>query len=92
MSPYYMKIAYRTNIGVVIYLALAWVFGRLSWPLVGFAFVFWLLLPFSVIWSWPENRDPVWWRVLSLSQIKSVRIDGAVRQAWVELRCARRTE
>ena len=29
---------------------------------------------------------------LSLSQIKSVRIDGAVRQAQVDLRCARRTE
>jgi hypothetical protein len=29
---------------------------------------------------------------LSLSQIKSVRIDGAVRQARVDLRCARRTE
>jgi transposase len=29
---------------------------------------------------------------LSLSQIKSARIDGAVRQARVDLRCARRTE
>jgi len=64
MSPYHMKIVYRTNIGVVIYLGLAWVFGRLSWPLVGFTFVFWLLLPFSVVWSWPEkNMDPIWWRV-----------------------------
>jgi len=56
MSPYHMKIVYRTNIGVVIYLGLAWVFGRLSWPLVGFTFVFWLLLPFSVVWSWPEKK------------------------------------
>ena len=31
-------------------------------------------------------------RCLSLSQIKSARIDGAVRQAQVDLRCVRRTE
>lgn len=36
------------------------------------------------------QEDVRYW--LSLSQIKSVRIDGAVRQAQVGLRCARRCE
>ena len=39
------------------YLALAWYVGRLSWPLAGMAFVYWLVLPFAVVWSWPEHSE-----------------------------------
>jgi hypothetical protein len=65
MSPYHMKIVYRTNLCVISYLALAWFLGRLSWPLVGMVFTYWLLLPFVVVWAWPENRaDPLWGRAI----------------------------
>jgi hypothetical protein len=63
MSPYRLKIVYRTNVCVIAYLALAWFLGRLSWPLAGFVFMYWLLLPFAVVWSWPEDRaTPLWGR------------------------------
>lgn len=44
--------------------------------------------------SFDERRSNIYklYLALSLSQIKSARIDGAVRQAQADLRCARRTE
>ena len=65
MSPYYSKIVFRTNLIIIAYLAAAWYVGRLSWPLAGMAFVYWLLLPFAVVWSWPEHRaTPLWGRTV----------------------------
>jgi hypothetical protein len=61
MNPYYMKVVFRTNLIVLAYLALAWIVGRLSWPLAGAVFVYWLLLPFAIVWSWPEDSpNPRW--------------------------------
>jgi hypothetical protein len=65
MSPYHMKIVFWTNVSVLIYLALAWYVGRLSWPLVGGVCVYWLVLPFAIVWSWPENSaQPLWGRTI----------------------------
>jgi hypothetical protein len=73
MSPYHMKIVYRTNLCVVAYLVLAWFLGRLSWPLAGYVFVYWLLLPFAVVWAWPEDRaTPLWGRTIASSIFVSV--------------------
>jgi hypothetical protein len=41
-----------------------------AWPLAGGVFVFWLLLPFAVVWSWPEKRSaPLWGRTI-VSKVK----------------------
>jgi hypothetical protein len=62
---YRMKIVYITNLCAIGYVALAWIVGRLTWPLAGFVFVFWLLLPFVVQWSWPEGSEqPLWGRTI----------------------------
>jgi ABC-type transport system involved in cytochrome bd biosynthesis fused ATPase/permease subunit len=63
VNPYYMKVIFRTNLIVLAYLALAWIVGRLSWPLAGVVFIYWLLLPFAIVWSWPEDSpNPRWGR------------------------------
>jgi hypothetical protein len=65
MSPYYAKIVYRTNLCVIAYIALAWSLDRLSWPLAGGIFVYWLILPFAIVWSWPEHSErPLWGRTI----------------------------
>jgi hypothetical protein len=62
-SHYYAKVVIRATVIAIAYLAAAWYVGRLSWPLVAMVFVYWLLLPFAVVWSWPEHSaQPLWGR------------------------------
>ena len=64
-SPYLGRVVFRTNVIVLLYLVAAWFLDRLSWPLAGGVFVYWLLLPFVVVWSWPANsKGPVWRRTI----------------------------
>jgi len=73
MNPYYMKIVYRTNLGVIAYLALAWIVGRLSWPLVGAVFIYWLLLPFALVWARPQHSArPFWGRIIATSALIAI--------------------
>jgi len=65
VSPYHSKVVFRTNLITIAYLVAAWYLGRLSWPLAGMVFVAWLLLPFAVVWAWPEHSlNPRWGRTL----------------------------
>jgi len=73
MSPYHAKVVYRTNLSVIAYLVLAWFFGRLSWPLAGGVFIYWLVLPFAVVWAWPEDcAAPIWGRTFVSAILVSV--------------------
>ena len=60
-GPYYAKIVSRTSLITVVYLTVAAYVGRLSWPLTGMTFVAWLILPFAIVWSWPEHRKAPYW-------------------------------
>ena len=73
MSDYPFKVSYRVGFGAILYLLAAWLFGHLSWPLVGQVFVYALLLPFAIVWSWPEDRAaPIWVRTLVSAVLVSV--------------------
>jgi hypothetical protein len=73
MSDYSFKVFYRVSSGAILYLLAAWFFGRLSWPLAGQTFVFSLLLPVGILWSWPEERDsPIWSRTLASAVLIAV--------------------
>ncbi len=82
MSRYRMKVVYRTTLGVTAYLVLAWFADRLSWPVAAGAFIYWLLVPYAVMWAWPEDdTGPFWGRaILSVIVIGSVTALGIVNQ------------
>jgi hypothetical protein len=82
LNPYYAKIVFHNNLVTISCLALAWYVGRLSWPLAGMTFVVWLLLPFAIVWSWPEHSEaPIWGRTI----IGAITCSGLAALAFIVL-------
>lgn len=73
MSSYRKRVVVRVTIIVALYLLEAFIVGRFSWPLAGAALVYWLILPFAVIWSWPEDKKaPLWGRTIIVSTMVAI--------------------